>query len=46
MQPMLVSVMSHILTNITIKATVDLRDDGTVEKPVNREAPVDELVSR
>lgn len=30
---------------MTEKAAVDLRDDGTVEEPVNREAPVDQLIS-
>lgn len=31
---------------LTEQATVDLTNDGTVEKPINREAPMDELISR
>lgn len=33
------------LTYVVSKATVDLHNDGTVEKPVNREAPMSELIS-
>lgn len=41
----LCSWLTDFLTIFLPKATVDLHSDGTVEEPVNREAPMSQLIS-